>query len=40
MWRADCGPPLDQVGLKLAIRHGDRNELKDSRSAHVVLTDA
>ncbi len=31
-------PPLDRLGLNLAIRHGDRNELTGSRGAHVVVT--
>lgn len=31
-------PPLDRLGLNLAIRHGDRNELIGSRGAHVVVT--
>ena len=30
--------PLDRLGLNLAIRHGDRNELIGSRGAHVVVT--
>ena len=31
-------PPLDRLGLNLAIRHGDCNELTGSRVAHVVVT--
>ena len=31
-------PPLDRLGLNLAVRHGDRNELIGSRGAHVVVT--
>ena len=31
-------PPLERLGLNLAVRHGDRNELDQSRTAHVILT--
>ncbi len=31
-------PPLYRLGLRLAVRHGDRNELVGSRAAHVVVT--
>lgn len=30
--------PLDRLGLNLAVRHGDRNELDLARAAHVILT--
>jgi ATP-dependent Lhr-like helicase len=30
--------PLERLGLNLAVRHGDRNELDQSRAAHVILT--
>lgn len=30
--------PLEQLGLNLSVRHGDRNELDQSRTAHVILT--
>jgi ATP-dependent Lhr-like helicase len=30
--------PLDRLGMNLAVRHGDRNELDQSRTAHVILT--
>ncbi len=31
-------PPLDRLGLRLAVRHGDRNNLDIGGTAHVVLT--
>jgi ATP-dependent Lhr-like helicase len=30
--------PLDRLGLNLAVRHGDRNELDQLRTAHIILT--
>jgi ATP-dependent Lhr-like helicase len=30
--------PLERLGLNLAVRHGDRNELDQSRTTHVILT--
>lgn len=32
------GPPLERLNLTLAVRHGDRNDLRDGGSAHVILT--
>ncbi|MDF1658782.1 MAG: DEAD/DEAH box helicase [Verrucomicrobiales bacterium] len=31
-------PPLQRLGLRLAVRHGDRNDLDSGGTAHVLLT--
>lgn len=31
-------PPLERLGLNMVVRHGDRNELDQSRTAHIILT--
>ena len=31
-------PPLGRLGLRLAVRHGDRNDLDNGGTAHVLLT--
>ena len=31
-------PPLDRLGLKLSVRHGDRNDLETKQPDHVLLT--
>lgn len=31
-------PPLGRLGLRLAVRHGDKNQLENQQADHVVLT--
>jgi ATP-dependent Lhr-like helicase len=31
-------PPLERLSLSLAVRHGDRNDLRNGGTAHVILT--